>query len=233
MVALLAASLFFPGCLGKAPAANNVTNVTPSTPSAPAPSFMITEPAQGDSITTTDDTANVSVTLSPSNLRVEPSGMPNAAGEGHFEISIDGGDYSSLYEKSYTVPEVPVGTYTVEVQLVNNDGTPYSPPVTQSVTFAVVQSQSSVYTPETYSVSIGNFSYSPASLTVNVGDSINWTNTGAYPRSATSTGNFDTKVLAPGASVVTVMYEEGTFDYFSLTDVAMKGTIIVESNSSD
>jgi len=233
MVALLGLSLIFPGCLGGGSTANNQTNVTPSPPPAPTPSFTIVEPAQGDSITSSDDTANVSITLSASNLQIEPSGMPNAAGEGYFEISIDGGDYSSVYGESYTIPDVGVGTHTIEVQLVNNDGTPYSPPITQSVTFAVVQYQSPVYIPETYSISIGNFSYSPANLTVNVGDSINWTNAGAYPRSATSTGNFDTNVLSPGASAVTVMENEGTFNYFSLTDVAMTGTITVESNSSD
>ncbi len=234
LFAILSVSVLLSGCLGGGTPQQNETNVTPSQqpPPAPKPSFTIVEPVQGDSITSTDDAVDVSITLSASNLQVRPSGTKNNAGEGHFRARIDGLDYSSFYSKSYTLSAVPLGTHTVDVELVNNDGTPYSPSIKRSVTFDVVKYQAPVYLPETYTIEIQAFSYNPANLTVKVGDSINWTNTGAYPRSATSTGNFDTKVIASGASAVTVMNREGTFGYFSLTYMMMKGTITVESNQS-
>jgi plastocyanin len=234
LFALLAASLLLPGCLGGATPQQNETNTTvvPQPPPAPRPSFAIAEPAQGDSITSTDDAADVSVTLTTSNLQVKSSGTKNNVGEGHFRARIDGGSYSIFYSKSYTLAAVPLGTHTLDVELLNNDGTPYSPAIKRSATFDVAKYQVPVYLPETYSVEVKDFAYSPADLTVKVGDSINWTNTGAYPRSATSTGNFDTKVIAPGASAITVMNKEGTFSYFSLTYMMMKGTVTVESNQT-
>src|SRR4051812_40344597 len=52
---------------------------------------------------------------------------------------------------------------------------------------------------QTKNVNIIDFDYSPKSITINVGDSITWTNTGSFSHSATSdtAGLFDTNVLAP------------------------------------
>jgi len=232
LASLLLAIILF-GCInigGQPP--QNQTNVTPPPPPAPQPSFVITEPADGGTVYSMDDTADLNVVLTTYNLQVRPAGAPKKDGEGHFRISADGGAYSSFYSKSYTLQGLGLGIHTVRVELVNNDNTQYSPAVARTATFEVVRSTPPVYRPQGYSVDVLDFAFSPENITVKVGDTITWNNKGAYPRSATSTGSFDTKIIAPGGSATLAMNKEGTFSYFALTYTAMKGTVVVQSNGT-
>ncbi len=229
----LAIVLLF-GCIdlsGKPPVNN--TNVTepPLLPTV-KPSFSISSPVSLSSIEVTDEFTDVPVTLTTSNLLVKSGSSTNKDGEGHFKISVDDGPYASFFGKSYTLPSVALGSHTITVELVNNDGTPYSPAITKSATFTLEKAAPLEYVPQTYEVEIKDFTFVPDSINLKVGDSITFKNTGAYPRSATSTGNFDTKVIASGTSATIVFDKVGTFSYFSLTHMAMKGTVIVESNGT-
>ena len=63
-------------------------------------------------------------------------------------------------------------------------------------------------------VTISDFQFAPASVTVNVGDTVTWTNDGPTPHSATSSGgSFDTGIMDEGQSGSHTFTEAGTFAY--------------------
>lgn len=65
------------------------------------------------------------------------------------------------------------------------------------------------------SVTIVDFDYSPAEVTVNAGESVTWTNSGDEPHTATAdSGAFDTPVLNSGESASVTLSHPGTFSYF-------------------
>lgn len=78
-------------------------------------------------------------------------------------------------------------------------------------------------------VTIQNFAFSPATLTVKVGDKVTWTNQDSAGHSATADdGSFDTGVLAQGKSGSITFSKVGTFTYHCSVHPMMKGTIIVQ-----
>jgi plastocyanin len=79
------------------------------------------------------------------------------------------------------------------------------------------------------SVSIGDNFYSPASVSIAVGDTISWRNNGQAQHSATADdGSFDTGVFGPGASRSQTFTRAGTFSYFcTVHGQAQSGTVRV------
>ena len=78
-------------------------------------------------------------------------------------------------------------------------------------------------------VEIKDFSFSPASLTVKVGDTVTWTNQDSAGHSATADdGSFDTGVLSQGESNTVTFSEAGSFPYHCTVHPNMKGTVVVE-----
>src|SRR4029453_19182222 len=64
----------------------------------------------------------------------------------------------------------------------------------------------------TQTVTMGNFAFSPATVTVTAGDTITWTNDDAIVHTATSaTGAFDSGDLAPGDSYSVTFTTAGTY----------------------
>jgi plastocyanin len=64
-------------------------------------------------------------------------------------------------------------------------------------------------------VSIGDNFYSPATVSIAVGDTVSWANTGQAQHSATANnGSFDTGVFGPGSSRSQKFTSPGTFRYF-------------------
>jgi LPXTG-motif cell wall-anchored protein len=82
------------------------------------------------------------------------------------------------------------------------------------------------------SVSIADFSFSPGSITVNVGDTVTWTNQGPSGHSATAGGNFDTGIIPAGSSASHTFNAAGTFDYICTPHPFMHGTVKVVASSS-
>jgi plastocyanin len=81
----------------------------------------------------------------------------------------------------------------------------------------------------TQAVTIADFAFSPASLTINVGDTVTWTNNDSATHTATATdGSFDTGELAQGASGSITFDTAGTFNYICSIHPQMTGTIIVQ-----
>lgn len=86
-------------------------------------------------------------------------------------------------------------------------------------------------------VSIVDFGFSPATVTVTAGSTVTWTNTGAVIHSVTSdTGAFDSSpncptgpCIDPGASFSHLFSQAGQFAYHCKVHPNMTGTVIVNS----
>jgi plastocyanin len=76
------------------------------------------------------------------------------------------------------------------------------------------------------SVSMQDFSFSPASVTVNIGDSVTWSNTGAEDHDAAAS-SFSTGTVTPGSSATQTFSTAGTFSYVCSFHPQMKGTVQV------
>lgn len=237
---LILVSLMIVGCLGPEQPQNvtNETNVTPPPPPpVKIPSFTITSPGSGETLLIQEDTGDASLLMSTQNLVLKQPGGAAKTGEGHFKVIVDGGTALTVATKTYVLSGLTPGQHTVQVELYNNDRTPYSPTISHEVTFTIEKEKPAVYVPEEYTVSIKDFSYEPANITVKVSDTVTWENDGAYPRSATCFVNgkqvFDTTVLGPGKSATITMDQVMECEYYSVTHMAMKGHIKVESNGME
>jgi plastocyanin len=77
-------------------------------------------------------------------------------------------------------------------------------------------------------VSIVDFEFQPATLTVAQGTTVTWTNNGTQNHSATGdAGEFDTGIMAPGQSGSFTFANAGTFNYHCTVHPFMLGTITV------
>jgi plastocyanin len=77
------------------------------------------------------------------------------------------------------------------------------------------------------SVSIVNFAFKPGTLKVKRGARVTFANTADTTHTASS-GSFDTKRIAPGASKTVQFGKRGTFAYHCKIHPFMKGKIVVE-----
>jgi plastocyanin len=79
-------------------------------------------------------------------------------------------------------------------------------------------------------VSIEGFAFSPATVTVQVGDSVTWTNADATAHTATAgDGSFDTESIGPGESSTIAFDTAGTYAYVCSIHPTMSGTVVVEA----
>ena len=77
-----------------------------------------------------------------------------------------------------------------------------------------------------HAVSIMGMKFDPAELTVEVGDSVTFTNMDSAPHTGTAKdGSFDTGKLSKGANGTVTIAAAGDFDYFCRVHPNMKGLI--------
>jgi hypothetical protein len=82
-------------------------------------------------------------------------------------------------------------------------------------------------------VTMADFSFSPASITVNEGDTVTWTNSGPNePHTATGDG-FDTGEVAVGSSASATFSQAGNFPYVCTLHPEMTGTVKVLAAASE
>ncbi len=81
------------------------------------------------------------------------------------------------------------------------------------------------------SVTIADFSFAPATITISQGDTVTWTNNGPTAHSATGSG-FDTGIFPAGQSRSHTFNEAGTFSYVCTPHPQMKGTVVVQASQS-
>jgi LPXTG-motif cell wall-anchored protein len=85
----------------------------------------------------------------------------------------------------------------------------------------------------TENVTISDFQFTPAQITVQQGDTVTWTNEGPTAHSATaSDGSFDTGIFSAGGSRSETFDEAGTFAYICTPHPNMHGTVVVQASSS-
>ena len=80
------------------------------------------------------------------------------------------------------------------------------------------------------SVTIRDFAFSPATISVPVGTTVTWTNEDSAPHTATSTsGVWDSGTLETGGSFSFTFDTPGSFSYFCAIHPSMRGTVVVTS----
>ncbi|VVC02901.1 Uncharacterised protein [Candidatus Bilamarchaeum dharawalense] len=238
ILSLLVFGMLLAGCFTPPPEQNqtNETNTTDqNTTVYKNPSFTIVSPTSGEVILTQENVADVTLSLNTQNLVLkQPGGVPKK-GEGHFKVTVDNNPAITVTSKNYVIAGLAVGEHTVKVALWTNDQKSYG--MDKQVTFIVEKEIPPPYVPKDYTVTIKDFSYEPADLTVKVSDRVTFVNTGNFPRSATCFIDgkqvFDTNVLGHGQNVTLTMNQMLNCEYYSVTHPIMKGRVIVESNAPD
>jgi Copper binding proteins, plastocyanin/azurin family len=78
---------------------------------------------------------------------------------------------------------------------------------------------------------MGDLFFSPTSVSIAVGDTVTWNNTGQAPHNATADdGSFKTPTIENGESASHTFTQAGTFSYICTIHPNMKGTIRVISS---
>lgn len=83
-----------------------------------------------------------------------------------------------------------------------------------------------------YSVQMANYAFSPASITVNEGDTITWTNQDAAPHTVTTTSGperLDSPYLSKGQSWSYTFTAPGTYQYYCTVHPDMRAQVIVRA----
>src|SRR5215211_2747651 len=79
-----------------------------------------------------------------------------------------------------------------------------------------------------FDVSVVDFAFEPATLSVPVGATVTWTNTGSRPHTVTADdGSFDSGRLDPGEQFSQTFDQPGTFTYHCGFHPEMQGSIVV------
>ena len=82
----------------------------------------------------------------------------------------------------------------------------------------------------TTQVSIQDFFFSPANVSVQPGTTVTWVNEGNVPHTVTSDdGQFDSGVLMPGDSYTVMFKGQGTITYHCTIHPSMRGSVTVGS----
>jgi plastocyanin len=83
------------------------------------------------------------------------------------------------------------------------------------------------------SVAIADFQFTPADITVKVGDTVTWTNNGPSAHTVTADdGSFDSGSLAQGKTFSHTFQTAGTFSYICTIHPFMKAQVVVQSGGS-
>jgi plastocyanin len=82
-------------------------------------------------------------------------------------------------------------------------------------------------------VTIADFQFTPATITIHVGDTVTWVNHGPSAHTATTNnGSFNTGVLQKGHSASHTFTKAGTFTYICSIHPFMHGTVVVLANTA-
>jgi len=81
---------------------------------------------------------------------------------------------------------------------------------------------------ETIKVTIDNFTFTPAEVTVKVGDTVTWTNHDDIPHTVVSAGKYRSKALDSDDSFSFTFAAAGDYKYFCSLHPHMTGVVKVE-----
>src|SRR3954463_12579134 len=104
-------------------------------------------------------------------------------------------------------------------------------PASSQPTTTVVPPSKKARASASATVTMGDLFFSPASVTIAVGDTVTWHNTGQAPHNATGDGgSFSTPTINHGESASHTFDSAGTFSYICTIHPNMKGTVRVLSS---
>lgn len=221
------------GCVAEqsAPLENQSSNQTTPAPVL-SPSLAIVSPQSGTTFTSDEKTYSVDVSINYQNLVLKSPTQTNKKGEGHIKYFVDDVDMGLIKSKSFTIPSLELGDHTLRVEVLNNDGSLYSPRIFKEVFFTVSPSQNSPSAPSEYVVEILDSGFTPSLLTVHVGDSITFVNKMSSPQSALSVVNgvelFNTKVIGTNMNSSVTLTYSGEIEYYSFVRPQVKGKLVVQ-----
>src|SRR5262245_14639458 len=97
--------------------------------------------------------------------------------------------------------------------------------------FATVNRGAAAGAAATVNIAIGDNNFTPAQVTVNVGDTVVWTNTGKVAHDVTALGGAFTspRQLAPGATFSYTASTAGSFPYTCTLHLNQDGTLTVQA----
>ncbi|WP_257169311.1 cupredoxin family copper-binding protein [Bradyrhizobium sp. SRS-191] len=81
---------------------------------------------------------------------------------------------------------------------------------------------------ETIKVTIDNFTFTPAQVTVKIGDTVTWTNHDDIPHTVVSAGKYRSKTLDTDDSFSFTFASSGDYKYFCSLHPHMTGMVKVE-----
>ena len=81
-------------------------------------------------------------------------------------------------------------------------------------------------------VTIQSFAFSPPTVTINVGESVTWTNKDPVDHTATANGGAFNKPVPPNGSVTVLFSVAGTYAYHCSIHPSMTGTIVVGTTAT-
>ena len=83
-------------------------------------------------------------------------------------------------------------------------------------------------------VTIAGFAFDPATVTIQVGDTVTWTNEASVAHTATAgDGSFDTGNIGPGTTATVTFDTAGTFAYHCSIHRTMTATVVVEGAATN
>jgi len=82
--------------------------------------------------------------------------------------------------------------------------------------------------PETMEVRIDNFSFGPATITVDKGTTVTWTNRDDIPHTVVSDGTFKSKAMDTDEKFSYTFAKPGTYSYFCSIHPKMTGKVVVK-----
>jgi plastocyanin len=108
-----------------------------------------------------------------------------------------------------------------------------SPPISETPATSPAGGGTKARKAASASVNAGDFFFSSASVTIAVGDTVTWHNSGQAPHNATGNNDtFSTGTIDPGSSASHTFNSAGTFSYICTIHPNMTGTVRVLSSSS-
>jgi len=90
-----------------------------------------------------------------------------------------------------------------------------------------------MFTAETVKVEVSDSGYSPAEITIKVGDTVSWVNTGYNSHTITTTEKYlegkSVDLIVGANQIVTKTFDKaGTYEYYCKVHPNIKGKVIVE-----
>jgi plastocyanin len=195
---------------------------------AAAPSLSIEGPKEGDIIA--GDKVTVKVNVSNHDVVDFRTNAAPKAGQGHVHLWLDTDvtnpkiAYKLINGEPVVFDNVAPGHHTLTVQLVGNDHKPISPAVKQVVHF-----NTKAAAVKNYNVSIKEFAFSPAALTVEAGSTVTFTNNDGVEHTVTAKDkSFDSGLIKKGETATITFSKAGEYAIYCKPHTFMTAKIIVK-----